>query len=164
MSHMQTFYEDELSDPRACPVLPIKSIGASSTSVSPRPPRSAQACVRVATDTTQAGAVRSEPAENSVIAPLTPTGTQSPGDLPKLVVALAIAVLVPIVAFVVITGFLGRMTAVFLVASAVFGAQGQAGAVRIGSQPAGFCTRVQDLLLCAGMYGAVMAAVAGLFS
>jgi hypothetical protein len=75
-------------------------------------------------------------------------------DLPHLAIATAVAVLVPILTFAVIPSFVGRMTIVLLVALTVFGAQVQAGTVGMDRK---------DLLQCMGVYGGVMAVMAGLF-
>ena len=77
------------------------------------------------------------------------TGT----ELAHLAIATAVAVLVPILTFAVIPGFVGRMAVVLLVALAVFGTQAQAGTVGI---------ETRDLVVCAGVYGGVMAVLAGL--
>jgi len=74
------------------------------------------------------------------------------GELAHLAIATAVAVLVPILTFTVIPGFVGRMAVVLLVALAVFGTQAQAGTVGIDRR---------DLVVCVGVYGGVMAVLAG---
>lgn len=93
--------------------------------------------------------------------PAAPVPT-STGDFHHLVVATAVAVLVPVLTFALIPDFVGRMAVVLLVAFTVFGVQVQAGTVRITaldeatpSQKSG-----RDLLYCAAVYAAVMAVVA----
>ncbi|CAK7210389.1 hypothetical protein SBRCBS47491_000765 [Sporothrix bragantina] len=76
-------------------------------------------------------------------------------DVLHLVIAMAVAVLVPVLSFTMIPGVAGRMAVVVLVAFTVFGAQVQAGTVRVGTSSS------RDLLSCAAVYGAVMAVVAG---
>ncbi len=71
--------------------------------------------------------------------------------------------LVPILTFAVIPGFIGRMTVVLLVAMAVFGTQVQAGTLALASDGLGKAAS-RDLLLCAAVYGGVMAVTAGLFA
>ncbi len=85
------------------------------------------------------------------------------GELPHLAIATAVAVLVPILTFAVIPGFIGRMTVVLLVAMAVFGTQVQAGTLALASDGLGKAAS-RDLLLCAAVYGGVMAVTAGLFA
>jgi hypothetical protein len=78
---------------------------------------------------------------------------------PKLqiiAVAVAVAVLVPILTFAVIPGFLGRITVVTLVASATVGflvQSGMAGPDMLG----------MELAACAMIYGSVMVVIAGIF-
>ncbi|KAL7951443.1 hypothetical protein V8C42DRAFT_339395 [Trichoderma barbatum] len=79
-------------------------------------------------------------------------------SLKRLVLAMAIIVLVPIICFSVIPGFLGRMTVVFLV--------GLGGAVAL-LQSGLFNSLAEDRstldwVLCAGVYGGVMAVIAGI--
>ena len=75
--------------------------------------------------------------------------------LQGLAVAIAVAVLVPILTFNVIPGFIGRLTVVGLVASGVVFALMQAGVVGKG------CFG-RDGLICAGIYGGVMIVIAGI--
>jgi len=66
---------------------------------------------------------------------------------------MAVAVLVPILTFTFIPSFIGRMTVVLLVALAIFGTQAQAGVIGVDRR---------DLLVCVGVYGGVMAVLAGI--
>jgi len=73
---------------------------------------------------------------------------------PGLAAAVSVAVLVPILTFSVIPGFLGRMTVVMLVTTGVVGALMQAGIV--GRNLLGW-----EGSVCVGLYGGVMAVIAG---
>lgn len=84
------------------------------------------------------------------------TVAQPPG-LSGLAVAIAVAVLVPILTFSVIPGFIGRMTVVGLVAGGVVGALMQSGIV-------GRSMFRRDGLICGGIYGGVMIVVAGIMA
>jgi hypothetical protein len=75
--------------------------------------------------------------------------------LPGLAMAIAVSVLVPIMTFHVIPGFVGRMTVSFLVALGVFGALVQSGIIRSG------VLLVKEGAMCAAIYGCVMSIVAG---
>lgn len=90
-------------------------------------------------------------------APTSPSSSSLPAPLPSnlagLAVTIAAAVLIPIVTFVVIPGFLGRMTVVLLVASGIVGAVFQAGAVSIDLLG-------REGLVCASVYGVGMALLA----
>ncbi|KAI0379478.1 hypothetical protein F5Y04DRAFT_272012 [Hypomontagnella monticulosa] len=70
-----------------------------------------------------------------------------------LSVAVTVAVILPILTFLIIPGYLGRLTVVFLVGLSILGAliQGQIVAVR-----------TWELLTVGGLYGAVMAVIAGI--
>ena len=94
------------------------------------------------------------PAPAPTLAPILTTVPHPANELLHLAIATAVAVLVPVLTFAVIPGFVGRMTVVLLVALAVFGAQVQAGTVRFGAPG--------EMLLCASVYGAMMAVVAGM--
>ena len=72
--------------------------------------------------------------------------------------AVAVSVLVPIITFPVIPGFIGRMTVSFLVALGVFGALVQGGIVGIG------VLLEKEGALCAAIYGGVMVVVAGIMA
>ncbi|EPE05188.1 hypothetical protein F503_03793 [Ophiostoma piceae UAMH 11346] len=82
-------------------------------------------------------------------------------NLLHLVVALAVAVVVPVLTFSTIPTFSGRIAVVLLVAFTVFGAQVQAETVRTSEHA---CTTgrhdTRDLVYCAAVYGAVMSVVA----
>jgi hypothetical protein len=75
--------------------------------------------------------------------------------LPGLAMAIAVSVLVPIMTFHVIPGFVGRMTVSFLVALGVFGALVQSGIMRSG------ILLEKEGAMCAAIYGGVMSIVAG---
>jgi hypothetical protein len=90
-------------------------------------------------------------------------------DVLHLVIAMSVAVLVPVLTFTWIPGVAGRMAVVLLVAFTVFAAQVQAGTVRVahdqdmssGTSASGRPGQSsRDLLFCAAVYGAVMAVVA----
>jgi hypothetical protein len=82
---------------------------------------------------------------------------ESHSQLQGLAVAIAVAVLVPILTFNVIPGFIGRMTVVGLVAGGVVFALMQAGAVGKG------CFGKEGLV-CGAIYGGVMAVIAGILA
>ncbi|KAI1089242.1 hypothetical protein F5B19DRAFT_485340 [Rostrohypoxylon terebratum] len=70
-----------------------------------------------------------------------------------LSIAITVAVIIPILTFLIIPGYLGRLTVVILVGLGILGAlfQGQIVAIR-----------TWELLTCVGLYGAVMAVIAGI--
>jgi hypothetical protein len=74
-----------------------------------------------------------------------------------LAVAIAVSVLVPILTFSVIPGFIGRMTVVGLVAGGVVGALMQSGVI-------GRAMLGREGLICGGIYGGVMIIVAGIIA
>jgi hypothetical protein len=78
-------------------------------------------------------------------------------QLQGLAVAIAVAVLMPILTFNVIPGFIGRITVVGLVASGVVFALMQAGVV--GKKCFG-----REGLICGGVYGGVMIIIAGIIA
>jgi hypothetical protein len=78
----------------------------------------------------------------------------APPQLFSLAIAIAAAVLVPILTFAVIPGFIGRMTVVMLVALGIMGAMvqsGVAGRDLVGTEGA----------VCVGIYGIGMMIIAG---
>lgn len=77
--------------------------------------------------------------------------------LPGLATAVAVAVLIPILTFSVIPGFVGRMTVVLLVALGTVGALYQSGVV-------GRHTLSRDLITCSAIYGGVMVVIAGIMA
>ncbi|KAM0262449.1 hypothetical protein ACHAQJ_001703 [Trichoderma viride] len=79
-------------------------------------------------------------------------------SLNRLVLALAMIVLAPVVCFSVIPGFVGRMTVVFLVGLGGAAALFQSGLLDFIAED----RSTLDLLLCAGVYGGVMAVLAGI--
>ncbi|KAJ9145521.1 hypothetical protein NKR23_g5365 [Pleurostoma richardsiae] len=96
-------------------------------------------------------------------------GTAAPPEQPHplrilhVAVAMALAVLVPILTFAVIPGFVGRMTVVLLVGVSLVGSLVQSGSLALGSTGKsgyGTAATTRDVVLCAGVYGGVMAAVA----
>ncbi|KAJ0163582.1 hypothetical protein CTA2_2754 [Colletotrichum tanaceti] len=98
---------------------------------------------------------RAERARRLLIAALT-------GFLPTLALAFAAAFLLPILAFAVIPGFVGRMAVVFLVAVGVAAGVVQAGLFSGGvNRPAKVAAT--EGLLASGVYVGVMAVVAGIF-
>jgi hypothetical protein len=76
--------------------------------------------------------------------------------LPGLAMAIAVSVLVPIMTFYVIPGFIGRITVSFLVALGVFGALVQSGIIGSG------VLLEKEGAMCAAIYGGVMSIVAGI--
>jgi hypothetical protein len=78
--------------------------------------------------------------------------------LPGLAMAIAVSVLVPIITFHVIPGFIGRMTVSFLVALGVFGALVQSGITGSG------VLLEKEGAMCAAIYGGVMSIVAGIMA
>ena len=82
---------------------------------------------------------------------------ESQPQLQGLAVAIAVSVLVPILTFSVIPGFIGRMTVVGLVAGGVVFALMQAGAVGKG------CFG-REGLVCGAIYGCVMVVIAGILA
>jgi hypothetical protein len=84
-------------------------------------------------------------------------GHEPQSQLQGLAVAIAVAVLVPILTFNVIPGFIGRLTVVGLVASGVVFTLIQAGVV--GKQCFG-----REGLVCGGIYGCVMVVLAGIIT
>lgn len=83
---------------------------------------------------------------------------RSPHSPMYLAYAAAIAVLVPILTFVFIPGFLERMVIVLLVFSGVAAALVQSG--MLARLPAD--RGMTDCVICAGLYGSLMAVVAGI--
>lgn len=70
-----------------------------------------------------------------------------------LSVAVTVAVIIPILTFLIIPGYLGRLTVVVLVGLSILGTLIQGGIIAI---------RTWELLTCVGLYGAVMAVIAGI--
>lgn len=77
-------------------------------------------------------------------------------NLPALAAAIALSILIPILTFGVIPGFLGRMTVVSLVAGGVLGALMQSG-VLSGRDILG-----REGMVCGGIYGGLMVVLAGI--
>ncbi|KAI1258730.1 hypothetical protein F5Y18DRAFT_326780 [Xylariaceae sp. FL1019] len=71
----------------------------------------------------------------------------------QISVAAAVAIILPIFTFLVIPGFLGRMTVASLVGGATLGALVQGNIVGLQA--------TQELCVCIGLYGGVMALLAG---
>ncbi|KAI0179636.1 hypothetical protein GGR52DRAFT_568408 [Hypoxylon sp. FL1284] len=85
----------------------------------------------------------------------TETVDDNMNDEPAIIplsIAVTVAVILPILTFLVIPGYLGRLTVVFLVGLGILGALIQGQIVSI---------RTRELLVCVGLYGAVMAVIAG---
>ncbi|RDL32679.1 uncharacterized protein BP5553_09135 [Venustampulla echinocandica] len=95
------------------------------------------------------------PSENKPEGPI-PAGTQSQDVLPAVAISLAVAILVPILTFSVIPGFVGRLTATSLVVGGVLTASIQGGVVeqRMLFQAEG--------LICSGIYCGAMLVIAGI--
>lgn len=75
-----------------------------------------------------------------------------------VVIAMAVAVLVPILAFSAVPGFMGRISVVLLVGLSAMGSMVQSGAVKKGVESS------TDMMYIAGVYAAVMAVVAGVIN
>ncbi|OHF01996.1 hypothetical protein CORC01_02575 [Colletotrichum orchidophilum] len=84
------------------------------------------------------------------------------GYLPTLAIAFAAAFLLPILAFAVIPGFVGRMAVVLLVAVGVAAGVAQAGLFRNGADRPARVAATEGVL-ASGVYVGVMAVVAGIF-
>ncbi|KAK1579987.1 uncharacterized protein LY79DRAFT_592567 [Colletotrichum navitas] len=84
------------------------------------------------------------------------------GFLPTVALAFAAAFLLPILAFAVIPGFVGRMAVVLLVAVGVAAAVVQAGLFSGGAERPAKVAATEGLL-ASGVYVGVMAVVAGIF-
>jgi hypothetical protein len=81
------------------------------------------------------------------------------GALPLLASGLAASFFLPILAFVLIPAFVGRLAVVFLMSVVTGVALLQTGALRHLNGP-GAGGGVTDVVVCAGVYGAVMAVLA----
>ncbi|KAK2034770.1 hypothetical protein LX32DRAFT_578446 [Colletotrichum zoysiae] len=101
------------------------------------------------------GRNKAERARRLLVAALT-------GFLPTVALAFAAAFLLPILAFAVIPGFVGRMAVVFLVAVGVAAAVVQAGLFSGGAERPAKVAATEGLL-ASGVYVGVMAVVAGIF-
>ncbi|KAG7126650.1 hypothetical protein HYQ45_006615 [Verticillium longisporum] len=82
-------------------------------------------------------------------------------SMPQILVAMSAAFLLPILCFIVIPGYIGRMAVVMIVAGGLLAALLQAGVLRMGANGLVGLGGTQDCILCIGVYGAVMAVVAG---
>ncbi len=95
-------------------------------------------------------------------------GNQSQSALLSLALGVAGAVLLPVLAFAAIPGFLGRMAVVLVVLVGVLGALFQGNLLGGGPGGAGGTggtgTMTRDVCVCAGCYGAVMAVLAGVMA
>lgn len=91
---------------------------------------------------------------------LPPAERTVPATVAQLALAMAVALLVPILTFAVIPGFAARMTVVLLVGMGVCTAMLQSGLLKFLSSERGYL----DCILYVGVYGGVMAVVAGTFS
>ncbi|TVY83321.1 hypothetical protein LSUE1_G004780 [Lachnellula suecica] len=98
-------------------------------------------------------------AGTSTVMPSSKPSASSPEEvrstLPALAVAIAVAILIPILTFSVIPGFVGRVTVSSLVSCGVLGALIQ------GSVIDQSMLLRSEGLMCAGIYGGVMIVVAG---
>lgn len=99
---------------------------------------------------------------------ITGTGTSQPTLLLSISLAITGAILLPVLAFAAIPGYIGRMAVVFVVLVGVVGALLQQGELiglgsgsGNGSGGASGYGRTMDVLVCAGCYGVVMAVLAG---
>ncbi|KAL6870468.1 hypothetical protein J3F83DRAFT_682050 [Trichoderma novae-zelandiae] len=87
-----------------------------------------------------------------------PGQSTTPPSLKRLALAMAMIVLAPIICFAVIPGFVGRMTVVFLVGLGGATALLQSGLFALVAEE----RSTLDWALCAGVYGGVMAVIAGI--
>ncbi|KAI1640850.1 hypothetical protein F4809DRAFT_647820 [Biscogniauxia mediterranea] len=115
----------------------------------PTPPSSLSLNENVNPATTAAKGGESRSVEETPLPP-------PPSLIVPLSLALAAVVIVPILTFTVIPGFLGRMTVVLLVGLGVLGALIQGHVVGVNA--------TRDFCVCTGVYGAVMAILAGIVS
>lgn len=88
-----------------------------------------------------------------------PTERIVPATLAQLALAMFVALLVPILTFAVIPAFAGRMTVVLLVGLGVAMAMVQSGLFKLLASDRG----ILDGILYAGVYGGIMAVIAGTF-
>ncbi|ROT38398.1 hypothetical protein SODALDRAFT_359489 [Sodiomyces alkalinus F11] len=109
-------------------------------------------------------------AESTRNAPLQPQNLDALHDsgylLPRLVIAIAAAFLLPLLTFALIPSFVGRMAVVVLVCLGIFAVLLQWGFVRTGVGGADRWEGLggpQDWTICLGVYGVVMAVVASFF-
>ncbi|KAL2072009.1 hypothetical protein VTL71DRAFT_11352 [Oculimacula yallundae] len=98
------------------------------------------------TSSTPSPALPTEPSHETDLQPI----------LPHLASAIAIAILVPILTFSVIPGFVGRLTVACLVAVFMVAAMVQSGIVKRSALLG------QESCVCAGIYGGVMIVLAGI--
>ncbi|ETS02441.1 hypothetical protein M419DRAFT_78030 [Trichoderma reesei RUT C-30] len=89
---------------------------------------------------------------------LYPGQSAAPPSVKGLALAMAMIVLAPIVCFSVIPGFVGRMTVVLLVGLGGAAALLQSGLFALVAEE----RSTLDWVLCAGVYGGVMAVIAGI--
>jgi hypothetical protein len=89
---------------------------------------------------------------------INPTESNTKLSINRLVLALAMIVLAPVVCFSVIPGFVGRMTVVLLVGLGSAAALFQSGLLDSVAEE----RSTLDWILCAGVYGGVMAIIAGI--
>ncbi|KAI5859862.1 hypothetical protein GGS23DRAFT_607285 [Durotheca rogersii] len=81
----------------------------------------------------------------------------SVNDVPPIIplsVAVTVAVILPILTFLIIPGYMGRLTVIFLVGLGALGALIQGGLVGVHAN--------RELFVCVGLYGAVMSVIAGI--
>ncbi|KAI1763222.1 hypothetical protein GGR53DRAFT_521103 [Hypoxylon sp. FL1150] len=86
----------------------------------------------------------------------TETVDENMNDEPAIIplsVAVTIAVILPILTFLIIPGYPGRLTVVFLVGLSILGALIQGQVIPV---------RTWELFVCVGLYGVVMAVIAGI--
>lgn len=86
----------------------------------------------------------------------TETVDENMNDEPAIIplsMAVTVAVILPILTFLIIPGYLGRLTVVFLVGLGILGALIQGQVIPV---------RTWELFVCVGLYGAVMAVIAGI--
>ncbi|KAL7805822.1 hypothetical protein V8C44DRAFT_360862 [Trichoderma aethiopicum] len=89
---------------------------------------------------------------------LYPGQSAAPPSVKGLALAMAMIVLAPIICFSVIPGFVGRMTVVLLVGLGGAAALLQSGLFALVAEE----RSTLDWVLCAGLYGGVMAVIAGI--
>lgn len=98
-----------------------------------------------------------ESSRSSIHRPSVRVEQSAPDALVRFAVAILVAILAPILTFVVISGFMGRMTVVLLVGVGVTVALTQSGVFAIMAEKHG----AQSWLPFVAIYGGLMAVIAG---
>lgn len=109
------------------------------------------------TPTTEHNSEQPPPAVQEVNEPIKPSESNAHVML-HVVIAMAVAVLIPILAFSAVPGFVGRISIVLLVGLSAMGSMVQSGAVKKSIDSS------TDMMWIAAVYAAVMAIVAGVIN